>query len=243
VPDTRTHRGPDPRDAHAFAPEAWPRLRQAVSDYSWLLGSGYAEVSALKLVGDRHELTERQRMAVRRCACTDEARKQRSARRVDAAALRGCPLLIDGFNTLTTIEAALGGAVVLVGRDGAYRDLAGVHGTYRKVAETQPAILLIGEYLNSFGAGPCRWYLDRPVSNSGRLRGVLGELASEHGWSWEVELASNPDPILARADDIVATADAAILDHGVRWFPLAREVVTRVPTAFVVDLRVESDHV
>ena len=33
-------------------------------DLSWLLGRGYAEASATKLVGDRHELRSRQREAV-----------------------------------------------------------------------------------------------------------------------------------------------------------------------------------
>ena len=37
---------------------------------------------------------------------------------------------------LTTIEAALAGGVILAARDGAYRDMASMHGSYRKVAET-----------------------------------------------------------------------------------------------------------
>ena len=48
-----------------------------------------------------------------------------------ASELAGSDLLIDGFNVLTTIEAALGGAVVLACRDETYRDIAGLHGTYR----------------------------------------------------------------------------------------------------------------
>ena len=61
MPDTRNHRGPDPRDDDAFGPHAWPALRQAVAELSWLLERGYASTSALKLVGDRWSLTERQR--------------------------------------------------------------------------------------------------------------------------------------------------------------------------------------
>ena len=55
LPDTRSHRGPDPRDGAAFEPPSRPALRAAVSDLSWLLGRGYAPVSALKLVGDRQK--------------------------------------------------------------------------------------------------------------------------------------------------------------------------------------------
>lgn len=237
MPDSRTHRGPDPRDTDLFAAAQVPRLRAAVEDLAWLLGKGYAEVSARKLVGDRYALTDRQRKAVMRCCCSDAARDGRAARRLRAEDLRGRALRIDGFNVLTTVEAALGGAVVLVGRDGSYRDLAGVHGTYRRVEETRPAIALVGATLGRLGVGPCIWYLDSPVSNSGRLRGLLLEAAEAGGWGWCIELVFNPDPILAAATDVVATADSAILDRCDGWFPLARAVVeSAVPGAVVVDL-------
>jgi hypothetical protein len=236
VHDARPHRGPDPRDAKLFAPDQVPRLREALADYAWLLSRGYAAASALKLVGDRYALAARQRMAVLRCACSDEARAFRLAHRVNPDDLRGQPLWLDGFNVLTTIEAALGGAVVLVGREGAYRDLAGVHGTYRRVAETIPAVARIGDYLDTVSVGSCVWYLDRPVSNSGRLRAILLDLAAERGWSWSVELPFSPDPILADAPEVIATADAAILDRGPRWFPLARAVIEAgIPDARLVD--------
>ena len=53
---------------------------------------------------------------------------------------------------MTTVEAALGGGVVLGCRDRTFRDIAGVHGTYRKVAETMPALELIGETARATGA-------------------------------------------------------------------------------------------
>jgi hypothetical protein len=239
MPDRRTHRGADPRDAEAFAPSAWPALRAAVSDLSWLLGRGYAETAALKLVGDRWSLTERQRAAVRRSACSDAALARRRHHQAAPDVLRGRPVAIDGFNVLTTIEAALGGAVILRARDGCDRDLAGVHGSYRKVEETVPAIHLVGERLAALGLEPGLWTLDSPVSNSGRLKGVLLEIARARGWSWQVELVISPDPLLARSPEIVATADSAILDRCDRWVSLARLVVaTAVPEANVVDLAV-----
>jgi hypothetical protein len=237
MPDSRTHRGADPRDHDDFGAEALPRLREAVGDLSWLLSRGYAEVAALQLVGDRWSLTERQRKAVRRSACSDASLARRQRHRVERDAFRGCALLLDGFNVLTTLEAALGGAVVLKGRDGSYRDLAGVHGTYRKVEETRPALLLLGAWLASRSVGPCLWYLDSPVSNSGRLRGMILEIAQGQGWDWTVELVFNPDPILAAAPEIIATADAAILDRCPRWFALTRAVIeAEIANAVVIDL-------
>jgi hypothetical protein len=237
LPDTRKHRGPDPRDRLLFDDEALPRLRAAVADLSWLLSRGYAEVSSLKLVGDRHALTDRQRMAVRRSSCSDASLADRRARLVPAEGLRGGPLWIDGFNVLTTVEAALGRAPILCGRDGCYRDLAGVHGTFRKVEETGPAILAVGAFLSRNGVGPCRWLFDSPVSNSGRLKSALLERAREHGWEWQAEVVLNPDPVLATATAPVATADAGILDRAGPWANLARAVIAEAaPGAFLVDL-------
>lgn len=236
LPDHRRHRGPDPRDSVDFHPDALPRLRAAVAEYSWLLTRGYAEVSALKLVGDRHALTERQRMAVRRSACSDEALAQRSTRRAAWYELRSRSVSVDGFNVLTTVEAALGGAVVLIGRDQAARDLMGVHGTYRKVEETRPAIEHLGECLDRGGAKSCHWWLDRPVSNSGRLKAILLELAVERGWHWKVDLAVDPDAVLADSQELVATADAGILDRGRRWLNLARQAVSTISQARIIDL-------
>jgi hypothetical protein len=208
-----------------------------VDHLSWLFSQGYAEASALKLVGDRFGLTERQRRAVLRCSCSDEALTARSERMVPIDQLRGEAVAIDGFNVLTTIEAALAGGVVLAGRDGCWRDMASMHGSYRKVAETRPALELIGACLAARGVTECRWLLDRPVSNSARLRTIMQELAAERGWRWTVELAADPDRELSVSPDIVATADSVILDRCARWCNLAREVLReRVPEANVVRL-------
>ncbi|HBL47319.1 MAG TPA: hypothetical protein DDZ90_28430 [Planctomycetaceae bacterium] len=81
----------------------------------------------------------------------------------------------------------------------------------------------------------CRWLLDQPVSNSGRLKTMLREISEERGWNWEIELV--PDPVLSRADQIVASADSQILNQAERWFTLARTAIeTRVPDAWIVDL-------
>jgi hypothetical protein len=238
VPDSRAHRGPDPHDAEAFGPPSWLELRAAVHEFSWLLEKGYAVVSALKLIGDRHGLTERQRMAVRRASCSDQARARRHANQVSLGQASGSELVIDGFNVLTTIEAALGGAVVFLCRDGTCRDLAGVHGTYRKVAETLPALDTLNFALQELGIRKARWLFDRPVSNSGRIRSLVLQKAAEQDWEWSVELQDNPDAILKQSPEIVATADSGILDAGPHWLNLARHVIEATcPGANLVDLR------
>ncbi len=237
MPDKRTHRGPHPDDRQLFAPEMWPRLQAAVADLSWLLGRGYASVSALRIVGDRYLLDQRQRIAVGRCACSDAARSCRRQSRVEPDQLGGQTLWLDGYNVLTSVEAALAGGVILLARDGCFRDLASVHGTWRKVQETTPAIELVGCSLAGFGVAEVVWYLDRPVSNSGRLKSLLRTAAEEQSWPWTVELVPDPDKVLAVADHTVATADSGILDKCRRWVNLARAVIeAAVPAATIIPL-------
>lgn len=241
MPDKRKHRGPHPEDAVLFGSRSWPTLRRATGELSWLLSRGYASPSSLKLVGDRHGLTKRQRTAVARSACSDESLRRRSTTQVDPRQLADRELWIDGYNVLTSVEAALGGAVVLHARDGCYRDMASVHGSYRTVEETMPAIRLLGESLERWVPGQCHWLLDRPVSNSGRLKQLLLAVAEEARWNWTVQLVPDPDTILSRTEGVVATADSVILDCCQQWLNLARSAIEHgVPRARVVDLSLDA---
>ena len=115
--------------------------------------------------------------------------------------------------------------------------MASMHGTWRRVQETVPAAELIGTFLAGLEVAGCHWYLDRPVSNSGRLKRILLELSASNEWRWKVELADDPDRVLAAANVPVATADSGILDRCAGWVNLAAEVIrARVPRARVIDL-------
>jgi hypothetical protein len=237
MPDTRVHRGPHPDDAALFAPVMFPRLREAVADFSLLLTKGYADKSALKLVGDRFSLTQRQRLAVMRAACSDQQRQSRLERRVPVEALPGQPLAIDGYNLLITIEAALSGGLIFQGRDGCCRDLASIHGTYRKVEETIPAVKLIGEFLTQTRTAQTLWLLDSPVSNSGRLKTLITKIARENNWPWEIRLTISPDAELRTTEQIVVSTDSVILDACPQWTNLAAEIIRqRLPQTAVIHL-------
>ena len=236
MPDKRTHRGPHPADEKLFAPGETTNLRVALADFSLLRTKGYAEKSALKLVGDRFSLTERQRLAVMRCACSDQQLASRSERRFELVDLSGQAVAIDGYNVLITIEAAMSGGLIFKGRDGCFRDLASIHGTYRKVTETIPAVELIGRFLQEIGTGKALWLLDSPVSNSGRLKTLIGELAGKNDWNWEVELLLSPDAELKKTKLIVASSDSVVLDDCQSWVNLAAEIINKkLASARVID--------
>jgi hypothetical protein len=237
MPDKRQHRGPHPDDAGLFAEGELSRLRGAMADYCLLLSKGYAQPSSLKLVGDKFELTQRQRLALMRSGCTQEQKASRRSRRVSLKSLAGMEVAIDGYNVLITIESALSGGVLMRGVDGCIRDLASVHGTYRHVEETMPALELVGSVLAETYVTRALWLLDAPVSNSGNLKKRMTELAESRGWPWLVRLVTSPDAELKVSTDTAATTDSAILDACGQWVDLAGEIVTsRLPGVGVVDL-------
>ena len=236
MPDKREHRGPHPSDVKLFAPEMIPQLREAVADFSLLLTKGYADKSALKLVGDKFSLTQRQRLAVMRSSCSDQELASRKQRQVTINDLADKSIAIDGYNLLITIEAALSGGILFKGRDGCLRDLASIHGTYRKVTETIPAIELIGSFLKENKIENVLWFLDSPVSNSGRLKKLIGEIAAEHTWNFEVKLSISPDAELIKTDMNVITSDSVILDKCKSWINLASEIITqKIKNQWIVD--------
>ena len=240
MPNKVSHRGPAPGDEQLFGPSALPLLREAVHDLCWLLNRGYAQTSALELVGNRYSLRDRQRLAVGRSACPDILLLRRRKHCLDPSAMRGRDLWLDGYNVLMGMEAALGGGVVLLGRDGCCRDVLGIHGSYHRVQETEPALRLIARATAELGILRCQWWLDRPVSNSGRLKALILDLAGREGWDWKVDLAMNPDRVLVETGEVVTTADSYILDQCARWFNLVRLAITSgVPSARIVDLSLD----
>ena len=95
----------------------------------------------------------------------------------------------------------------------------------------------IGQMASEWRVAQCRWWLDSPVFNSVRLKGIILGVAAEAGWPWRVELVTNPDKVLSAAEQIVSSSDHVILDRCQKWFNLARQVIAnQVPQARVVDL-------
>jgi hypothetical protein len=226
VPDRQSHRGAHPEDARDFAVEHEGKLRHAVSELSYLLSHGYAETAALTLVGDHHQLTARQRRAVARAACTDTARARRHAGRTYLDRLAGETIAIDGFNCLITLEAMLAGAPVFVGRDGALRDLASVHGTYRRVEETERALWLLGETLLAHGIARVLVRLDRPVCNSGRLRALFASCFASLGLELDAQLDEHVDRTLVSLGLTVASSDSWILGRA-PWVDLPAAIASQ----------------
>lgn len=218
--NTTRNRGKQSSDDKWFSSKWHPIFKEAVDDLCYLLTRGYANNSALQIVGNRYKLNKRQRNAILRISCSNEEIAKRNQSACKAVDLDGKDIEIDGFNLLILLEGALSGAYLFKGRDGLYRDISSVHGSYKRVVKTEHAILLIGRILKELKVHSVKWYLDQPVSNSGRLKTRLMELSRSNDFNWEVELVFDPDKVLAKSKNIVVSSDGWILDHAAQWYNL-----------------------
>lgn len=219
------HRGSHPADQALFGPRMIPILRAATADLCWLLSHGYAHRSSLALVGDRHQLTARQRLAVGRASCSDASRTKRAHSRLPPDQLRDREVIIDGFNLLVSLESALSKGVLLLCQDGCIRDMSSVHGSYHAVAETNTALAAVAARLARLQVRSAIWLLDKPVSNSGRLAQRIREIARENQWPWSVEVVMSPDAELSASKKVVISSDGKVIERADAWFNLAAEML------------------
>jgi hypothetical protein len=191
-----------------------------------------------------YQLHARQRQALARAVAAPAVARARRQRQVSVTTLAGTCVSVDGFNQLITIEVALSGGLLLRGHDGALRDLASVHGTYRTIRETPTALEALGAVLAPLHLQAVHIVLEAQVSNAGRLASRMRALAATHAWPWHVLLVPSADAVLTQTDAIVATSDSGILDAAVRWCDLAAAVVAQqVPEAWCLALDVPPPHV
>lgn len=234
---TTRNRGKQSSDDKWFAPKWHPIFSDAVNDLCYFYTRGYAENSAIQIVGNRYKLNKRQRNAISRISCSNQGIKIRNQSECKTSDLNNQMVEIDGFNLLIILESALSGAFIFKGRDGVYRDISSVHGSYKFVSKTKAVIILVGNVLNKLNVKSVKWYFDSPISNSGRLKTRLLEIAKEHGFNWEVELVFNPDKVLVQSKNIVVSSDGWIIENTCKWFNLSALLIeTYVMDACVIEV-------
>ncbi len=229
-------RGFDPDDVKIFSKESIAELKIAQEEIQWLLDRGYKLKQIIEFTGNHYLLSSRARTALQRTtSSTAEYEKRRSTMLPFECAKDGC-LNIDGFNLIITLEVAMSGSPILLGKDGVYRDLAGLRGTYRIIDKTDTAISLIGKTLQELSVPMVKFYLDSLVSNSGRLKSKILECSEQWGMPVDVDLIPNVDAVLAGKERIV-TGDSIILDECKSWFNLSRKIIEdHIQDAWVIDL-------
>jgi len=218
---------------------ASPGLSSAAGELRFLLSRGYPRERCLTLVGDRHALPSRERELLRRSVLAPENSLARRAKLLAPEEMKDLPLGLDAHNLLITLESALAGRDLVRGDDGVIRDIARAAAGYRISDLTRGALDLILGVLRELHPAEAVFYLDRPVSFSGRLAGLIreemaGDKAAIPGTALAVPV---PERELKPFKGLVASADGELIDLCPRPTDLAGWIIrTRLKEIRVIDL-------
>ena len=215
-------RGYVPEDERNFSVEALKTMQTASKHIFYLINEGYDLKQASTFVGNHFLLSERQRLAITRSLATDIQLKERKKKQVSFNAISGSDVWIDGFNTIITLEVMLSDSILLNCMDGTIRDLAALRGTYRLIPETSEAIQLMFNALRDAGVSRINILLDEPVSNSGRLKARIADIAEDFSFDLDIRILREVDRELYGKENVI-TSDSIILDHCLSWINLAAE--------------------
>ena len=210
-------------DIKEFNEDSIKKLKEAQKDIFMLINRRYDIKKVSTFVGNHYLLSERQRMALVRATSPKSSLENRRKKEITVS-LEEKTVYIDGFNLIITLEVALSGSTLMKCMDCTIRDLAGLRGTYNLIDKTDIAINLIGEKLYKLKVNKVVFYLDSPISNSGRLKMKILELLSKYSYNIEVHLVNNADIILENLENVI-TSDAIILDKCKSWINLALNII------------------
>ena len=236
-------RGFVPEDEKNFSVEALQLMRTASRHICYLINEGYDLKQASTFVGNHYLLSERQRLAIMRSVGKEEQVAERRRKQSGIEELAGKEVWIDGFNTIITLEVILSDSIFFTCMDGTLRDLAALRGTYRLIPETDRAVRLMLDVLAEANIRKATILLDEPVSNSGRLKAKIAEIAEgagvvdvaesmsvaenmgdAEGYPFDLDIRIQKDVDRELYDkELVVTSDSIILDHCISWVNLTAE--------------------
>lgn len=222
-------RGFDESDKRWFSEKELIRLKKAHEEIKWLIDRDYKIESVVTFVGDRYQFSTRQRNALKRATCTSKNEIMRKQKELSTNEISKDIIHIDGFNLIITLEVALSGGTLILGNDASIRDLAGLRGTYKLIDKTDIALELIGRFLKDKEAKVVKFYLDTPVSNSGKLKSKILEHSQIWSIKTNVELVNNADVVLEKLDRVVSS-DATIIDRCGSYFNITQNIINEYIT-------------
>lgn len=194
------------------------KVREAAYDFRFLLNRNYRRKNALEFVSNKYLLSKRERNFLARAIFSEFESKERYDKLVDIDRIEGEYLVIDGYNVLITVESILSEDFdhVVLCDDNVVRDLNAVFGKYKFSKVTEMALTQIFILISKYKPFNIVFFLDSPVSFSGKLAELIKDIITDIGLKGVIKLSNNVDmeikELIDENDGIVATSDSAIID-------------------------------
>jgi hypothetical protein len=201
------------------------QFRQALNDYFFLLNRGYPEKPALKLAGDRYQLSGKQRLILYRGATSRSNVRNRQKKRIRR--WENQTLHVDGYNVLFTMMNYLLGKSIFIANDGFLRDAGESYGKIENESIFFRSIDLLLDFISGLKPGPVAIYLDKGVRNRPLHGKILEKGCTARKIQPEIIAEPKVDSRLKTAPEgILATSDSQIIDQTpLRVLDLARQLL------------------
>lgn len=222
-------------DTKEFNEENIKLLKTIKKDICYLINNNYGFEQSITFTANHYLLSSRQRIALKRAICNNNdliIRKEKQIYNIP----ENCVVNIDGLNIIITLEVALSNSTIIKCMDNTIRDLAGLRGTYKIIDKTYTAIELILNKLNNLKIKCVNFYLDSPVSNTGKLKELIYSYSQKYIFEINVELVANADVILENMEYVV-TSDGIILNKCVSFINLCKMIIDEnIKNTNIIDL-------
>lgn len=220
-------------DEKRFNAQNMEKISLCAYETAFLLERGYPLRSAVTISSNHRLLDERQRNAMARMTACPYRLSLRRAHQLDHLEA-GCTVNIDAFNAVVIMETALSHSVLLKCMDGCIRDLSGLAGTYAIIEKTDQAIDLILKKLKEYEVYIAVFWIDAPVSNSGRLKAHIAERAEQLDFPIDLKMVRNADTELKKLDHVIS-GDSEIIEQCVSWYNLYPDLLKEVDDPWIVE--------
>ena len=213
---------------------------EAVKDYKYLLNRGYPRTLALNTVTTRYMLNKRERLLLYRTIHTDKQVQRIINKLINVESIDKFPLIIDGYNVILTIKAALMCDYVYESDDTFVRDLLSVHGAVKYDTYFNESLNLLIRTIKELNVPYVLIVLDKQVSKSGELARNIRSLLEKYGVNGNAETMRKNDVfIISKAKEyVVCSSDVVILLKAEKVFDLAGFIIRKYMPNKVIRLKI-----
>jgi len=190
------------------------KLSEPAMDIRYLLSRGYKRKSAITFVSNHYQLTEPERHILTRLVFSPQRADHRNKKKLECSQLKGCDVLVDGYNVLITIETAFKNEPLWFADDGFLRDTSGIFSNHKITDTTCMAVDEMLSTLANLKVRSATILLDSQMSNSGILAELIRKRSKDQTFKGDTRTSKHVDFDLkeAGANAVIATADSVIVD-------------------------------
>lgn len=201
------------------------RLKKGAIDYLYLIDRNYSKKSVLKLVGDRYSLNGIERNILYRGVFKKNVVVEREKKLINR--IENCRLYIDWYNEFYTVANYLLGKALFISNDAFLRDSGATHGNLKNEEIIDRTLDLIFTLFCDLNGVELFFFIDKPVSFSGKMAEIIKKQVSGNGLKGEIMVAKSPDYELKKQEvGVISSFDSVIIDNSkLNFFDLARNVL------------------